>query len=514
MSAKDRVRFASIAASLRPANAWSHEALSEALLASSEPMPLSISESTVMWASSATPRGILTTSALAEMFTSTTGFRLELPIFTFFLDPENFSVLTTTPYFFTMNDEIVHEIRRAVELSPEDASLHLCLARVLVHQHGSLDEAISEFRQAKRLAPGGGLELEFAAHLFLNGRLNEAITELRGRMSPPDANHHIFLGAVLQKKGNSAAAFKEFREAFLLTKDCCDSTSLKAIAGFLHTTGKPEDEIAVFRERLRSHPEETFAITGLGAIFRSQGKIDEESDVYREAIRLKPDVAKVHGLFAKFLERQGKLDEASVECEKEIALLRGAIRRNPEDAKAHQNYAEALFDRGRWDDALKELREALRIAPSSNPFSNFGERFYSKGKVEKAIALSRESARQKPADAAARNSLGYYLLEFGEADTAVSEIRAALQIEPKNASYLDSLGRALLRGASSRRLWPLSVTPFVWRGNNRQSPARSKPTCIMPNVWRRCRGGSKRSCTARTYRPTPTAASMSPSSAG
>src|SRR5262249_37594576 len=155
-------------------------------------------------------------------------------------------------------------------------------------------------RHAKRLLkPIVGCQLDFAGHLFLNGRLDDAVAEIRDGMAPRDANLHIFLGATLQKKGDSLAAFREFREAFLLTDECCDSAQLKAIAGFLHSTGKPEEEIGALRERIQSHPEDTFAITQLGEIFRFRRQFDEEIAVYREAIRLKSDVAKVHGLLAK-----------------------------------------------------------------------------------------------------------------------------------------------------------------------------------------------------------------------
>jgi len=355
-------------------------------------------------------------------------------------------IFNTVPYHLTLDDEIITELVNAVRLKPEEDLLHLKLASVLFHKKGKLDEAIAEYRKAMRLIPDDvELPLILACHLVLNNRLDEAISEVRESLrDSKNADHHTFLGSLLQKKGETHAAFKEFRQAFLLTNECCDSISLRVIAGFLHATGKPEDGIAVFRERIRSHPEEIFAITHLGEIFRSQGKLDEESAVYREAIRLKPDVSKVHGLFAKVLKQQGKLDEARVESEKETTLLREAIRRNPDDAQAHENYAEALFDRGMWVEALKESHEALRIAPSSNPFSYFGYRFFYEGKVAQAIALFREAGRLKPDDDDARNRLGLYLLEFGEADPAVSEIRGALRMKPKNAYYLDSLGWALL----------------------------------------------------------------------
>ena len=91
----------------------------------------------------------------------------------------NFSVLSTAPYRLTINDEVVYQLTRAIELSPAEGSIHRRLARVLIHQQGKLDEAIAEFRQAARLNPYGWDHLEIAAHLYLNDRLDEAISEIR-----------------------------------------------------------------------------------------------------------------------------------------------------------------------------------------------------------------------------------------------------------------------------------------------------------------------------------------------
>jgi tetratricopeptide (TPR) repeat protein len=319
-----------------------------------------------------------------------------------------------------------------------------------------VSEATAEFREAMRLDPNHNSHFELGVHLFLNGQVDGAISEVRQAVSIDfsdnkspfgGGNLHVVLGYLLQSKGDLHAAFDEFRQAFILSQDCCYSHDLRFIASFLNLTGKLEDEIEVFRARLRSHPDDTYTITQLADIFRSQGKLDEEIALYREAIRLKPQAPKIHGLFARVLRRQGRPDEAKVESDREIALYREMIRKNPGDAEARQDFAEALFDQGMWNEGLKELREVIRIAPSSNPFGTVGSAFYSGGKVEQAIALYREAIRLKPADADAHNNLGYCLLDFGEVTTSLTEIREALRLEPKNPICLDTLGRAhLARG--------------------------------------------------------------------
>jgi Flp pilus assembly protein TadD len=69
------------------------------------------------------------------------------------------------------------------------------------------------------------------------------------------------------------------------------------------------------------------------------------------------------------------------------------------------------------------------MAPSSDPFHRLGESFYNAGKVTQAISLSREATEVLPGDANAHCSLGRGLLDFGETDSAVAEIREALRFQ-------------------------------------------------------------------------------------
>lgn len=326
----------------------------------------------------------------------------------FFLYPGNCRVLSTTPYFLTVTDEVITALRNAGRLNPDDPSIHRRLAEVLVHSESKLDEAIVEYRQACRLRPQDwGLRQEFAGHLFQIGRLGDAASELREalRIEPKNGLIKVFLGWVLQTQGDRRAAFAEFRQAYLMT-DSINTIDPTVVAGFLDATGQAEELIAVYRDRIKSRPDDLFVIAHLGEIFRSQGKLEEERAVYLNVIGLKPDFPKVHGLYANVLRQHGKPDQAKIESDKEISFHGEAIRRNPNDAQSHQDYAEALLDRGRWDDAVKEMREAIRIAPSSDPFGSIGWGLYREGKLYEAIGLYREAVRFKPTDASAHCTFG------------------------------------------------------------------------------------------------------------
>src|SRR6185369_3191302 len=67
-------------------------------------------------------------------------------------------------------------------------------------------------------------------------------------------------------------------------------------------------------------------------------------------------------------------------------------------------------------------------------------------KFSDAEAAFRQVLAREPDNAAALNYLGYMLAERGERlDESVGYLKKALQIEPENGSYLDSLGWAYFK---------------------------------------------------------------------
>ena len=295
----ERVRFASIAVALRPKSAWAHIALGDATLPTGGLDPM------LQWS--------------FEMQGTETG-----PMF----------LLDVAKLDRRKLDAAIDQYRLALRLEPDDAYLHRRLARALIHVNGAINEAITEYREAMLLQPNdNSIQTEFALNLVHRGRIEEAIPEIR-HASRLNGTYHILLGHLLRKQGKKNEAFSEFHEAYLSESM---HGSLQIVRDYLNDLGRPEDVIAVYRERIRSHPEDPF-----------------------------------------------------------------------------------------------------------NPFSDLGFRSYLRGNVSKSISLQRDAVKLRPADADARNSLGYYMLDFGEAAMGLTEIREALRLKPNNPNYLDSLGWALL----------------------------------------------------------------------
>jgi tetratricopeptide (TPR) repeat protein len=256
-------------------------------------------------------------------------------------------------------DKAIDEYRAAARLRPEEESLHTQLARAMLHKQGKFDDAMAEYREAKRLKPDSGyLRFQIAEDLAAAGRPVEAIAEFREaiRLNPGDKSSniydpfatqsHLFLGALLREQGKKSEAFSEFREAYFLETSVL-TPSLETISRFLHETGKAEDEVLVYRERIRLRPNDQFNLTLLGKTLRAQGQIDREIAVYHEEIRRDPKNPKIRHLLAGALRHKGSLSEAKVEYDAELALLRDQVQANPQKADAREELALALMNQGK-----------------------------------------------------------------------------------------------------------------------------------------------------------------------
>lgn len=145
------------------------------------------------------------------------------------------------------------------------------------------------------------------------------------------------------------------------------------------------------------------------------------------------------------------------------ALVEGEILlgsdRDDAAAERFDSALEVLGDRIRprvaalWTDAGREQRaiDAVEAWIASDPADatvrfQAGALFHDLGLESRSEEELFEAVRLDPTHAPALNYLGYSLAERGERlDEALSMIRSALEVDPSNGAYLDSLGWALFR---------------------------------------------------------------------
>ena len=177
-------------------------------------------------------------------------------------------------------------------------------------------------------------------------------------------------------------------------------------------------------------------------------------DVLVEALGTKPNGADA-GLLYLLGQAQRRLKDTDG-----AAATVGKLKASfPKDPRGLYLGAQLLEDSGRIGDALAAFQELITLTPDNTSIVyEYASLLEKGGRAADAERALRDLLARDPLDANALNSLGYMLADRGERlDEAVTLVQRALKIEPRNPSFLDSLGWAYFRqGKLDRAEGPLA----------------------------------------------------------
>jgi tetratricopeptide (TPR) repeat protein len=220
-----------------------------------------------------------------------------------------------------------------------------------------------------------------------------------------------------------------------------DGAAVIAQLGLAHQQlGEFDAAIGAFTTARELAPDDVAYDLYLAQALLTARRNDRALAVTGEAIKKHAEEPRLISLRAQALSRLGRATEA-------IAFLEGAIKgesRSPELAFA---LADTYASQKRYDDAVKVIEQAETAFGESDEFTLRLTNFYEQaGRVADAERELRRMIERDPLDANALNYLGYMLADRTERYAeAVELIERALNVEPDNPAYLDSLGWALFK---------------------------------------------------------------------
>src|SRR5262249_23271631 len=150
-----------------------------------------------------------------------------------------------------------------------------------------------------------------------------------------------------------------------------------------------------------------------------------------------PDDLRLARLQAQALRQSGQSDRS-------IAVMREVVASQSDRPLAYVVMAQVYADANRIPEAVKVLEDAQVKFPAENTIAfELGAVLDKQKRFSDAEAAFRHVLERDPKHAPALNYLGYMLAERGERlDESVGYLKRALDIDPENGSYLDSLGWA------------------------------------------------------------------------
>jgi serine/threonine protein kinase/Flp pilus assembly protein TadD len=219
--------------------------------------------------------------------------------------------------------------------------------------------------------------------------------------------------------------------------------------------------LAVARRICQAYPVDFWANHDLAAFLhhRKHPQLEEAIRYYGAALVLRPHEPAACVSLGNALSAQGNLDAA-------IRAYREALDGHPNYIYAHERLALALERKRDLDGAITEIRETIRLrrfAPGNQEYSwdhiVLGRLLQQKGLHDEAIAAWQSAIKLNPKNAVAYNNVSWQFLagpkELRNPKDALPSARKAVELEPQNYLYVNTLGVALYRNGEFREAIPV-----------------------------------------------------------
>lgn len=288
-------------------------------------------------------------------------------------------------------------LQKFIAEKPEVAFAHFQLAYAYTALK-RVEEARAEYERAMALDPKMPEAPLNLGILLLDKEPAAAATPLRKAVEllPSQSRPRFLLGSALERSGDLAAAAEAFEGALRL--DPRDAQALLHLGGLYLRLKRPADAEGKFRGVLEMQPNSGPAALSLAQSLDVQGKA-EAADAYDTYLALQPGDSATRARLVHLLIEQEKYDLALAELE-----------------HAEAGEAPSL-------DSLK-LRADIQIAQK---------------KLDDAIVTLRQATALAPLDAQLVGGLGRVYLQKRDFTSAEKELKAALQMDPKNIVYWKDL---------------------------------------------------------------------------
>jgi tetratricopeptide (TPR) repeat protein len=311
-------------------------------------------------------------------------------------------------------DEAMKQYSELEEADPKDAQAPLKLSEIY-RQKKMFDKAGAELAKAKQLDPDS-LEVRYDEVNLLEaqGKSDEAIARLR---------------AILDETAKKTYSSGEKGSRVML---------LQRLAGLYRDARQYPKSVETLRQIAEVDPEAApQASASIVETYRIAKDLPAAQAESEAALKKYPKDRLVKITHASLLADMGKVDQGAAEIK---TLLTGE-----KDGETYLTLAR-IYEKGKnFAEMEKALSEAEKLAESKQDKENIyftrGAMFERMKKYSSAEAEFRKVLEINPKSSSALNYLGYMLADRGERlEEARDMISKALDIEPDNGAYLDSLG--------------------------------------------------------------------------
>lgn len=409
------------------------------------------------------------------------------------IDPDSESTVLNLARFYSDagHPDKAIAILNAVPAGDQTARMEYALGLTYAQQKQT-KKAIAALDRALQLSPGNvEVEKALAKNLFADHQYDRALGYYQDLAATDPSNGKAFLriSDIERHKGKFEQAYKNLMKAKAITPN---SVEILYNEGLLEDAlGRLDKAEATFKKlaQLSDRPASEFSkdektdrflfLDRLAHVYREQNKVDDAIATYErmtalggkyaeqayqsevetydtahqygkardaaeQAVKGLPDNRSMKMLLAGCLADTGEVAKA-VQLDK--SLLNGKAK---EDRQVYMALAQIQIRLGHWREASRALNKAEKLSKTNNDkvyvYFMRGTLYERQNHLDEAEAEARKVLALEPNNPVALNYLGYLLANHGrDLPHALHLIKKAVQLDPMNYAYLDSLGWAYFK---------------------------------------------------------------------
>ncbi len=321
---------------------------------------------------------------------------------------------------------------------PGDPDGEILLGRVL-WARGDAEKAEEAFQRALKLDPDS-VESALSLSALMSGDEPAKAKKLLERFIERDPDHaaeaRFQIAKIDLQEGDAAGARKQLRQSIDIEPDESSLPARYALAQSYEVDHDTQAALKEYLEIANLEPDNVALLDHIGETDLEQDDEAAAKAAFSQAKRVQGSDPSANHWLAAIAEKDGDFAAAAAYLEASAAL--------PEEPALNLRLSYYLTQAGRLPDAVQVLERAHARWPNNDQVSYFLALGYDDMKQDdKALKLLRRVVAVKPDYREARFQLGVILEKLDKMDEAERQFRALLADTPDDAAVLNYLGYSL-----------------------------------------------------------------------
>ncbi len=384
----------------------------------------------------------------------------------------------------------INLLKDTIKAAPKQARPCLALANIYYNNLNKVDLALKYTQQALEIDPANISCYEYLRDLYKASGQAQKIPALLDRAAKADTKEAMFwlrLGALYAEvyladdPGSNADDLKKTTAIFqkALAYGNNEPEIIGKIADFFVATQQLAEAVPLYKRIIDVDPNQNAARENLARCYLGLNQPDKAAETLEDLIKLNPVQPHAYETLAKIYESTGQMEKAAQDYEQSLLI-------SPNDPGTYENLAKRLILLKKPERAVNVLTEARKHFPDVAGFTfllavsleeakqhqqalamyeqaevearrtnndamldaqfyyNFGISAEQAGLYDRAATLLKKSLVMEDDPRQIANASNYLGFMWVDHDQNVEEggdlIKKAIEIEPDNGAYLDSLG--------------------------------------------------------------------------